>query len=112
MDRTPILNEFAKDSIDVRIKTNEREDLYLYTYMVLKALRQKNEVVISALLSCRWIIETIMIDFTTDSDGKGFVTYPTERLRRIKLSGIIHTKTGKPYEVYILVLKRHASLEK
>ena len=111
MDKKISLSEKLKD-VDVRIKTNGKEDVYLYSYMVLKALRQKNEVVVSALLSCRWIIETIMIEFTTDSDGKGFVTYPLERVQRVRLEGIKYTKTGKPYELYVMILKRHASLEK
>lgn len=111
MNKRDVLDEYARMP-DVVIKRNRREDSFEAYFLILKSLREKNEVVINALLSCRWIIESIMTDFTTDSDGEGFITYPSCRIRRVKLRGHVYTKTGKQYEVYELILKRHASLEK
>lgn len=111
MAKKETLDEYGKTP-DVIIKRNKKEDAYFFYYLTLKKLREKNEVVINALLSCRWVIDSIMIDFTTDDEGKGFITYPISRVRRVKLRGVLDSKTRKPYEVYELILKRHASLEK
>ena len=96
---------------DVRIFKSTTSDLNHYFREIFRNMRIKNEVVITSHLSLKGVLENLKTELCSDSNGGDFLAVCVEGIERMEIKGMKDTKTGGPFEVYVMKLRRHPAIE-